>query len=318
MKVLVTGGAGFIGSHLVDGYLEQGLDVFVLDNLYSGDKSYLPSKVKLIHGDIRDDTILELFKREKFDIINHHAAQMDVRLSVEKPSFDAEVNIIGTLNLLEAAIQTKVSHFIFISSGGAVYGDAPQESFPLKEEYPINPLCPYGVSKHTLEHYLYLYAINHGLNYHVFRYANVFGPRQGKTGEAGVISIFLRLLLQKKPITIFGDGGQVRDYVYIDDVVKANMLLLDHVKNSVKLNDFNDRCYNIGTGIETSVNQLYKHLTELMNIDISAIYDEARPGELYRNSLDSNKFAKEFSWEPQYTVEKGLKPTLEWFKEKYS
>jgi UDP-glucose 4-epimerase len=228
MKILVTGGAGFIGSHVVDAYLELGHEVVVVDNLSSGSIENLNPKAKFYKMDIRDSDIEDLFKNEKPDIVNHHAAQMDVRKSVEDPIYDADVNIIGSLNLLQNCIRYGVKKFIFASTGGAIYGE--QDYFPADEEHPTRPLSPYGVAKLTVEKYLYFYKEVHGLNYVVLRYANIYGPRQNPHGEAGVVAIFTSKMLKGEQPVINGDGFQTRDYTFVGDVVRANVLALNYDK----------------------------------------------------------------------------------------
>jgi len=231
MKILVTGGAGFIGSHVVDAYLELGHEVVVVDNLSSGSIENLNPKAKFYEMDIRDSDIEDLFKNEKPDVVNHHAAQMDVRKSVEDPIYDADVNIIGSLNLLQNCIKYGVKKFIFASTGGAIYGE--QDYFPADEEHPTRPLSPYGVAKLTVEKYLYFYKEVHGLNYVVLRYANIYGPRQNPHGEAGVVAIFTSKMLKGEQPVINGDGFQTRDYTFVGDVVRANVLALSYEKSDV-------------------------------------------------------------------------------------
>ena len=246
MKVLVTGGAGFIGSHVVDTYIDQGFDVVVIDDLSTGRLSNLNPKAKLYKMDIRNPDVSKVFEDERFDIVNHHAAQMDVRRSVAEPHFDADVNILGSLNLIECTIKHNVKRFIYISTGGAVYGEP--EYLPCDEAHPINPICQYGVSKHTVEHYLFLYKINYGLKYTVLRYPNVYGPRQDPRGEAGVVAIFLGRMSLNQQVTINGDGEQRRDYVYVSDCAWANLLAITNENGS--------GIYNLGSNRGTSVNEL--------------------------------------------------------------
>jgi len=250
LKILVTGGAGFIASHITDAFINEGHDVVVLDDLSSGFEKNVNPKAKLIIGDICDKELVEkLFKDERFDVVNHHAAQMDVRRSVKDPTFDANTNIIGTINLLQNSIKYNTKKFMFASTGGAVYGE--QLYFPADEDHPTQPRSPYGISKLAVEKYLYFYNAEYGLNFTVLRYANIYGPRQNPFGEAGVVAIFTTKLLNDEQPVINGSGEQTRDYVYVGDVVKANLLTLNDNANEI---------YNVGTGVETNVNQLFHKL----------------------------------------------------------
>jgi UDP-glucose 4-epimerase len=304
MNILVTGGAGFIGSHIVDTYLKEGHQVVVLDNLTTGRKSNLNSGAEFVEADIRDPQIADIFKRRHFDIVNHHAAQMDVRLSVADPIFDAQNNIIGMLNILENCAKTGVKKVIFSSSGGVVYGE--QEYFPADENHPQRPYCPYGVAKLTGEKYLFYYAITYGLKYTAFRYANVYGPRQNPHGEAGVIAIFLEKLFKRQQAVINGDGGQTRDFVYVDDVAAANLAALNGADNEI---------LNIGTGIETSVTEIYNHLNELTAADMPIKYGPAKAGEQCRSVIAVEKAAKILQWRPRLSLREGLSRTVDFFKE---
>ncbi|MDZ7315004.1 MAG: SDR family oxidoreductase [candidate division KSB1 bacterium] len=303
MKILVTGGAGFIGSHVVDAYLRLGHEVVVIDNLSTGRKSNLNPSARFIQADICDLQLAELFTAERFDLVNHHAAQMDVRLSVADPIFDAQTNIIGTLNILQNCIRTGVKKVIFASSGGVVYGE--QDYFPADENHPQRPYCPYGVAKLTGEKYLFFYRLTYGLQYTAFRYANVYGPRQNPHGEAGVVAIFLQKLLRGEQPIINGDGGQTRDFVYIDDVVAANI---------AALTDADGEILNIGTGIETSVNELYDLLMRLCDSKIAAKYGPAKAGEQRRSVLDVRRAAEVLGWRPRVSLEEGLARTIEFFR----
>ncbi|MBN2144977.1 MAG: NAD-dependent epimerase/dehydratase family protein [Candidatus Aureabacteria bacterium] len=315
MKILVTGGAGFIGSHVVDAYIREGHQVYVIDNLSTGDKTYLHKKACFIEMDIRDNkNIQDLFMVEKFDLVNHHAAQMDVRLAVEEPVFDAEVNILGSLNLLQASIASGVKKFIFISSGGAVYGEIDDKELPAEEIHAINPISPYGVSKHVVEHYLYLYHQVYSLNYTVLRYGNVYGERQGKTGEAGVLSIFIRQMLNHKPVRIFGSGEQLRDYIYVGDVVRANLFVSNFNPFDKPISHFVDPIFNIGTGKGSSVNEIYLILKNLLQSDLPPIYEPARKGEILKTYIDCGKAAKYFNWNSEVSLTEGIEKTLQWFK----
>ncbi|OGU29830.1 MAG: UDP-glucose 4-epimerase, partial [Ignavibacteria bacterium GWA2_35_9] len=224
MKILVTGGAGFIASHITDAFINEGHSVTVIDNLSTGFEKNVNPKAKFINADIGDTNLLQLFEKEKFDVVNHHAAQMDVRKSVADPAFDANTNIIGTINLLQCCIKTNVKKFMFASTGGAVYGE--QNYFPADENHPTSPCSPYGISKLAVEKYLFFYKFQYNFNYTVLRYANIYGPRQNSKGEAGVVAIFTTKLLANEQPVINGTGKQTRDYVYVGDVVKANLTTL--------------------------------------------------------------------------------------------
>jgi UDP-glucose 4-epimerase len=306
MKILVTGGAGFIGSHVVDAYLELGHEVVVVDNLSSGSIENLNPKAKFYKMDIRDSDIEDLFKNEKPDVVNHHAAQMDVRKSVEDPIYDADVNIIGSLNLLQNCIRYGVKKFIFASTGGAIYGE--QDYFPADEEHPTRPLSPYGVAKLTVEKYLYFYKEVHGLSYVVLRYANIYGPRQNPHGEAGVVAIFTSKMLKGEQPVINGDGFQTRDYTFVGDVVRANVLALSYEKSDV---------FNIGTGIETDVNTLFHKLKQLTGANCDEFHGPAKLGEQRRSVISYEKIYKTLGWKPMTSLDEGLRLTVEFFKNKF-
>jgi UDP-glucose 4-epimerase len=305
MKILVTGGAGFIGSQIADAFINEGHKVFVLDNLSSGYESNINPKAEFIKADIGDEALKYLFDNEKFDVINHHAAQMDVRRSVEDPLFDAQTNILGTLNLLQNAVRTGVGKFMFASTGGAVYGD--QEYFPADEVHPSAPLSPYGISKLSVEKYIYFYHRQYGLKYTILRYANVYGPRQNPFGEAGVVAIFTTKLLKGEQPVINGSGKQTRDYVYAGDVVKANVKTLRDELNEI---------YNIGTGIETDVNKIFDALNKLTGHNAKELRGPAAPGEQMRSVISSDKLYKRFNWRPDTEVKDGLARTVEYFRDK--
>ena len=303
MKILVTGGAGFIGSHVADAFIEQGHDVVIVDNLSMGNEKNINPRARFVKLNIQDPEIFALFEKEKFDVIDHHAAQMDVRLSVADPIFDATNNILGTINLLQAAVKYGVKKFIFVSSGGAIYGE--HDYFPADEEHPTRPLSPYGITKLTGEKYLYFYHHVHQLNFVILRYANIYGPRQNPKGEAGVIAIFASRLLTGGQPVINGNGLQTRDYVYVGDVVKANLKALDY-----KGNDY----FNIGTGIETNVNELFHHVNHLTNANAKEAHGPAQPGEQLRSVLNNQKAKKILSWTPQVSLKEGLANTVEFFR----
>lgn len=313
MRILLTGGAGFIGSHIAERLLEQGHEVVIVDNLSTGSKDNLSpifssdkylGKFKFYPFSITNKEVLEeLFAAEKFDIINHHAAQVDVRKSVLDPVFDAQVNVIGSLNLLILACKYKVRKFIYASTGGALYGEA--QYLPVDECHPINPKAPYGVSKYVCEKYLELYNRLYGLPFVALRYGNVYGPRQNPLGENGVNAIFIGKMLRGETPTIFGTGDQLRDYVYIDDVVEANILAME--------SDFSGS-FNIGTGEGISVNRIYQELQTILSFTKPAIYAPARPGEVEKIYLNSEKANSTFGWQPRVSFSEGLARTVEWFR----
>lgn len=312
MKILVTGGAGFIGSNVVDGYVQAGHDVVVVDNLYSGKLENINPKAKFYLMDIRSDEIGKVLDIERPDVINHHAAQISVPYSVEDPLFDVSVNIQGFVNLLEAARQHEIKKVIFISSGGAIYGEA--EEYPTSESYPPQPLSPYAIAKAVSEDYLYFYNHQYGLDYTVLRYANIYGPRQIPHGEAGVVAIFMDNLVAGRKSLLFHfpdePDGMVRDYCFVGDVVKANLMALE--KGS-------GQAFNIGTGVETRTRKLYDTIYELMKPELN-LSDElaelesqdARAGDLTQSCLKIDKARKELGWEPDFQLREGLRKTMEW------
>jgi UDP-glucose 4-epimerase len=304
-NILVTGGAGFIGSHVVDRYVADGHQVTVLDNLSSGKREQVNPAAEFHHLDILDPEVEQVIARGRFDIVNHHAAQIDVRKSVADPLFDARVNILGTLRLLELSRQHGVKRFLFVSSGGATYGE--QVQFPATEEHPVHPVSPYGVGKASGEHYAFYYQAVHGLPYVALRYANVYGPRQDPHGEAGVVAIFTGRLLRGEPCTIFGDGRQTRDYVYVGDVVEANALAADLARDL-------RGPFNIGTGIETDVNRLFALIAEAVGRRGEATRGAARPGEQMRSVIDPSKAARVLGWRPRTPLEEGLSRTVAFFR----
>jgi UDP-glucose 4-epimerase len=304
MKILVTGGAGFIASHVADAYLAQGHKVLVLDNLSGGKLANVPKKARFIKMDLRDRTGVEkLFRKEKFDLVNNHAAQMSVPASVEDPRFDADVNALGLLNLLEGCRATKVKKFVHVSSGGTVYGDATR--FPAREDYPLVPMTPYGITKALGESYLRFYNDSFGLDYTVLRYSNVYGPRQMPHGEAGVVAIFIKKFLAGGVPTIFGDGSIIRDYVYVGDVAAINVLVLRKGSR---------QAYNVGTRVPTDLNQLFKAIAREMGYPGRANHGPARVGDLKENWLAYDKAKKQLGWTPKVKLAEGVHHTAEHFR----
>ena len=309
MKVCVTGGAGFIGSHVADAYLAKGAQVVVVDDLSSGSKRNVPPEAVFVELDIRvKEGVKELFERENFDAVNHHAAQISVPDSVRNPAKDADINIRGLLNLLEASVSTGVGKFIFISSGGTVYG-APEE-LPCRESYPYNPESPYGITKTAGELYVRFYGKEHGLSWTVLRYSNVYGPRQDPHGEAGVVAIFCNRLLDGAPVTVHalkepGDGGCFRDYVYVKDVAAANAAALDRGEGEA---------FNVGTGRQTRTRELFELLCEAAGRRVPVREGPPRPGDVARNSVDPSKAAELLGGRPNVELKTGLRETFEYFR----
>jgi len=301
--VVVTGGAGFIGSNIVDAYLARGWYVTIIDNLSTGKRRNVDPRAALHEIDIRDRAAADLIRELKPDVINHHAAQMDVRKSVEDPAADADVNVIGTLRLLEAAVDAAVKRVIFASTGGAIYGE-PVE-VPQTESHPLNPLSPYGCAKLAVERYLNYYRVVRGLSSVALRYANVYGPRQNAHGEAGAVAIFAAKLLDKQPATINGSGEQTRDFVYVDDVVAANLAASDAEWQGV---------YNVGTGVETTINEMYDSLASIAGVDTPAVHAAAKEGEQLRSVLDGSRLCALAKLPQRRSLSDGLKQTFDWFR----
>ncbi len=307
MKILVTVGAGFIASNVADRYISLGHEVVIVDNLVTGRRENVPRQATFIEMDICDAKIANVFATEKPDIVNHHAAQMDVRKSVSDPIYDANVNVLGGLNLLQNCVEHRIKKFIFASTGGAIYGE--QDYFPADEKHPLRPLSPYGITKLTTEKYLYFYHQTYSLNYTVLRYANVYGPRQNPHGEAGVVAIFSEKILADEQPVINGDGLQTRDYVYVGDVVQANELVLEKGDQEI---------YNIGTGIETNVNELFQKIVQTSGKSVPEKHADAKPGEQLRSVLDSSYIRDELKWIPSFNLEEGISQTVNFFKTKYA
>jgi len=303
LKILVTGGAGFIGSHIVDALIEKGHKVVVLDDLSSGSVKNLPRKIRFIKLDVRSNNLGTLFLEEHFDAVYHLAAQMDVRKSVADPKFDASVNIIGGLNLLECCAKYDVKKVIFASTGGAIYGE--QDYFPADEKHPLRPLSPYGVAKLSFEQYLFYYKEIYSIDYISLRFANIYGPRQNPHGEAGVVAIFTTKFLNGEKPVINGDGKQTRDYVYVGDIVDANIRALDYPGTGI---------FNLGTGIESDVNILFRQIRDLTGSDCEEVHGPAKKGEQLRSVLDNSLAKDVLGWEPKISLKQGLKETVDYFK----
>lgn len=302
--VVVTGGAGFIGSNIADAYIARGWRVTIIDNLSGGDRRNVHPNAAFYQLDIRDAAAGDLIRELKPDVINHHAAQMDVRKSVEDPAADAEVNVVGSLRILEAAVGAAVKRFIFASTGGAIYGE-PVGGLQ-DESHPTAPLSPYGCAKLAVENYLHYYRVVHGLSSVALRYANVYGPRQSAHGEAGVVAIFAGRLIDGVQSTINGDGSQTRDFVYVDDVVAANMAASDFEWQGQ---------YNVGTGVETSVNELYTSLASIAGSDLPAAHGPAKEGEQLRSVLDGSRLRKLAVLPERTQLRDGLAKTFSWMRD---
>ena len=306
MNILLTGGAGFIASHLADALIAKGHHVVIVDNLSSGKAEFVNPQATFYNLDITDPQLEDIFRRHKPQVVNHHAAQKEVTKSIQQPLFDAQVNILGTLNLLENCAKHGVRKFIFASSGGTVYGEP--LSLPVSEDHPQRPSSPYGISKLTAEHYLRFYHEVRGINCVALRYSNVYGPRQDPYGEAGVIAIFCLRLLRGEPTVIYGDGDQVRDFVFIEDVVAANLAALESASAEPLV-------VNVGTGVPTSVNVLLRKLTSLLGYGFSPTYKPAKPGEIRTTYLDIARAHSLLGWSPRVSLEDGLRKTIESFME---
>ncbi|MCS7173401.1 MAG: NAD-dependent epimerase/dehydratase family protein [Armatimonadetes bacterium] len=306
MKVLVTGGAGFVGSHVVERLLRAGHEVVVVDDLRTGRRENLPAGVRLYQLDILDDRVAEVFERERPHAVSHHAAQASVAVSVRNPELDARVNVVGTLKLLQCCARTGVRHFVFASTGGAIYGET--TAIPCSEDHPPQPISPYGVHKLCAEHHLHAWRALHGLACTALRYANVYGPRQDPEGEAGVVAIFTAAMLAGKRPVIFGDGLHTRDYVYVEDVAEANLQVIEQRVEGV---------YNIGTGIETSTRDLFELLRELVGYPGEPVYGPPRAGDVRRIALDCRRAEQAFGWQPRTSLREGLARTVAWFRSRF-
>lgn len=313
MKILVTGGAGFIGSNVADAYINDGHKVTIIDDLSSGKWENINKKAKFYLCDIRNREVLEkIFEKESFDIVNHHAAQISVPMSVANPQLDADINVLGFLNILELSVKYKVKKIIFISSGGALYGEA--EEYPTTENYPPKPLSPYAITKYVSENYLFFYNNQYGIDYTILRYANVYGPRQIPHGEAGVVSIFMTRLKEGKECTVYAfkdePEGMKRDYVYVEDVAYANILALTNGSKEA---------FNIGTGIPTATEDLFNYVYESLSKHIkideklkNPKKDKERPGDLRRSCLNIEKAMKILGWKPKTDLKTGIEKTVKW------
>src|SRR5918995_3782698 len=309
-RVLVTGGAGFIGSHIAEAYLRAGWEVVVLDDLSRGNEKNIPQGARFVRADIRSAEARRTIAEGRFDVVNHHAAQIDVRVSVDRPAFDSEINVVGFVNLLEGAGEGGVRRVIFASSGGVVYGDP--EVIPTPETAPKLPISPYGVSKLAGEYYLRALAALPGLEGIAMRYANVFGPRQDPKSEAGVVSIFVSRLLAGEPLIVFGDGKQTRDYVFVKDVARANVLASTLATPGSA--EFDGPSFNIATSVQRSVLDLAKSVGDVMGQKPKLEFAPPRAGELFRSALDVSKAKKVLGWSPQYVFDDGLRELVDWFK----
>ena len=308
MRIIVTGGAGFIGSHIVDRYLELGHDVVIVDSLWShggGRRDNVPTQASFIHTDIRDEGLARVFSDFRPEIVCHHAAQHSVAISSRDPKYDAQVNVLGLVNVLEASVKTGSVKKVIYASSGATYGTP--KKFPIDEDTPQRPESPYGITKMVGEHYLRFYKKEHGLDFTALRYGNVYGPRQDPNGEAGVIAIFIGRFLAGQGVRIDWDGEQTRDYVYVGDIARLNELALERGGGE---------CYAIGTGKKTSVNQIYKALAEISGFEAPVEHGPKRPGDARDAQFNSKLARKELGWEARVSLLEGMRKTYEYFKER--
>ncbi|MFH0989598.1 MAG: NAD-dependent epimerase/dehydratase family protein [bacterium] len=303
MNILVTGGAGFIASHVADAFIAEGHRVVIVDDLSMGRRENINAKAKFYHLDIQSPDVEGVFRDESIDVVCHHAAQMDVRKSVADPKFDASVNILGMLNLLELGRKHGLKKVIFSSTGGAIYGE--QDYFPADEEHPVRPLSPYGITKLATEKYLFYYKAVYDIDHVILRYANIYGPRQNPHGEAGVVAIFAKKLFQGEQPIINGEGKQTRDYVFVGDVVKANLCALSYSTSDI---------FNIGTGIETDVNALFRHIRGFIGSNYEELHGPAKAGEQLRSVISSAKAKALLGWQPTVKLDEGLRITVDSFR----
>lgn len=305
MKILVTGGAGFIASHVVDAFVESGHEVAVIDDLSTGYRENLSPKARFYEMDIRSTEVEAIFAEERPEIVNHHAAQMDVRRAAREPLFDASVNVLGALNILENARRFGAWKLVFASTGGAIYGES--SGLPVDESHPIEPLSPYGLTKFTFERYLALYRRLYGLSYTVLRYPNVYGPRQDPLGEAGVVAIFVGQLLRGETPTLFGDGTKTRDYLHVSDIVEANRLVLREEHGEV---------FNLGWGEEVSDRTVFETVSRAVGVEVEPIMSSVRPGEVQRICLDSTRIRERLGWNPRVRLEEGVMDVVRYHRER--
>jgi UDP-glucose 4-epimerase len=303
MRILVTGGAGFIGSQVADRYIELGHDVAIVDCLTTGRLENLNPKATFYEKNICDADLMQVFEEFKPEVVNHHAAQVNVRRSVEDPAYDAEVNVKGTINICQCAVAAKCRKIIYISSGGAMYGDP--EIIPANEETPANPLCPYGCSKYVGEKYVQLYAKLYDIAFTALRYANVYGPRQDPHGEAGVVAVFSEILFGGKQPKIFGDGTKTRDYVYVKDAVEASVLALEQGDG---------RSYNVGTGVQTTDDEIFAAIRDASGVDIEAEHTEFRAGEVRHIALDTSRIQAELGWKATTPLSEGMPVAVDYYR----
>jgi UDP-glucose 4-epimerase len=304
MKILITGGAGFIGSHVVDAAIAAGHDVGIVDDLSTGNSEWIHPSARFYQTDIRDPRLDEIFVLERPDIVCHQAARANVRESLDQPLLYADVNVLGSLQLLECCRRHRVTKFVYASTGGAAYGEP--QSLPVNEQHPVNPVDPYGASKHHVEHYLYVYRHNFGIDFTILRYPNVYGPRQNPAGEAGVVSIFAMKMLQNGRPLINGDGNQLRDYMYVADVVQANLKAFESGSGGI---------YNVGWGCGISVNHIFDLLSCLTGFRGERIYGPAKQGEVSRIYLDSTRARQDLNWSPTVGLEEGLRRTVDFLQD---
>jgi UDP-glucose 4-epimerase len=302
MRVLVTGGAGFIGSHVVDLLVAEGHPVAIVDDLSTGREANLNPQAQFYQLDIRSPQMEDVFAAEEPEVVSHHAARANVRESLEKPILYADVNVLGSLNLLEQSRRHGVRKFIYISTAGAVYGEP--QYLPVDEDHPIRPLDPYGASKHHVEHYLHLYHVNYGLSYTILRYPNVYGPRQDPYGEAGVVAIFAHHLLHKQQAVINGSGEQERDFVYVSDVARSNLLALHKGNGCI---------YNLGSSVGTTINEIYRRLKAITDYQGDEVHGPSKRGEVCRIYVDAARARRELGWQPRVSLEEGLRRTAAYF-----
>lgn len=303
MKIIVSGGAGFIGSHIVDAFIKDGHTVHIIDDLSGGFSRNLNPKAVFHKVDIRSEEVSDLWSEHRFEVLVHCAAQMDVRRSVADPGFDAGINVMGFLNLMEAGRRFGLKKVVFSSTGGAIYGEP--DYVPQDEKHPTRPMSPYGITKLAAEHYLNFYKDTHNIDSVTLRYANVYGPRQNAHGEAGVVAIFTERMLADTTCYINGEGDQTRDYVYVGDVVQANLKAVEYNGTGI---------YNVGTGVETSVLNLFLMLKEATGSALPQKHAESKPGEQRRSVIGTKKIKKELGWKLNYDLETGLAKTVDWFK----